>query len=127
MRMSSSLADAGAESPPETRLRLAFLAAGLPRPTTQYVIVDERGHYVRRIDMCWEQFKVGAEYDGAHHLTSRGQYVLDVRVSRILHRLNRHVIHAIKEDSHTEIAAQARAALLSRGWQPGTSNISCAE
>ncbi|MDH6196812.1 hypothetical protein M2272_003465 [Mycobacterium frederiksbergense] len=119
LRVALSLADAGSESPPETRLRLLFTDAGLPRPTTQFVVYDESGHYVRRIDMCWEQFKVGAEYDGEQHLTSRRQYVLDIRVNRVLHRLGWHVIHVIKEDSGADIVAQARATLLSRGWQPG--------
>ncbi len=122
LRVALSLADAGAESPPETRLRLLFIAAGLPRPTTQFVILDESGHYVRRIDMCWEQYKVGAEYDGEQHLTSRHQYVLDVRVNRVLQRLDWHVIHVIKEDRGEDIVAQARAALLSRGWQPVREN-----
>lgn len=119
LRVALPLADAGAESPPETRLRLLFVDAGLPRPTTQFVVHDESGHYVRRIDMCWKQFKVGAEYDGAQHLTSRRQYVLDVQVNRVLQRLGWHVIHVIKEDRGQDIVAQVYAALVSRGWQPG--------
>ncbi|MFV8231739.1 hypothetical protein [Mycolicibacterium fortuitum] len=119
LRVALSLADAGAESPPETRLRLLFINAGLPRPTTQFVVYDESGQYVRRIDMCWEQFKVGAEYDGEQHLTSRRQYVLDVQVNRVLHRLGWHVIHVIKEDRGEDIVAQVHAALVSRGWRPG--------
>lgn len=118
LRMSLQLADAGAESLPETRLRLLFINAGLPRPTTQFVILDERGNYVRRIDMCWEQYKVGAEYDGDQHLTSRHQYVLDIRVNRVLQRLRWHVVHVIKEDRGEEVVAQVRTALMSRGWQP---------
>lgn len=119
LRVALPLADAGAESPRETRLRLWLIDAGLPRPTTQFVILDESGHYVRRIDMCWEQYKVGAEYDGEQHLTSRHQYVLDVRVNRALQRLGWHVIHVIKEDRGEDIVAQVHAALTSRGWQPG--------
>jgi hypothetical protein len=118
LRAALGLADAGAESPRETWLRLLFIDAGLPRPTTQFVVCDESGRYIRRIDMCWEQFKVGAEYDGEQHLTSRHQYVLDVRVNRVLQRLGWHVVHVIKEDSGADIVAQVRAALLSRGWQP---------
>ncbi len=118
LRVALALADAGAESPPETRLRLLFVDAGLPCPTTQFVILDEYRNYVRRIDMCWEQYKVGAEYDGEQHLTSRHQYVLDVRVSRSLQRLDWHVVHVIKEDRGDDIVAQVRAALVSRGWRP---------
>lgn len=102
----------------ETWLRLLFIDAGLPWPTTQFVVCDELGRYVRRLDMCWDEFKVGAEYDGEQHLTSRRQYVLDVQVNRVLQRLGWHVIHVIKEDRAVDIVEQARNALLSRGWRP---------
>lgn len=118
LRVALPLVDGGAESPPETRLRLSFVDAGLPRPRTQYVVYDEDGSYVRRLDMCWEEFKVGAEYDGEQHLTHREQYALDVRVNRVLRRLDWHVIHVIREDCPAEVVAEARAALLSRGWDP---------
>ncbi|BBY82884.1 hypothetical protein H7I53_22710 [Mycolicibacterium pulveris] len=112
------LVDGGAESPRETWLRLLFIDAGLPRPTTQLVICDEMGRYVRRIDMCWEDFKVGAEYDGDQHLTSRRQYVSDIQVNRVLQRLDWHVVHVVKEDRGADIVEQVRAALLARGWRP---------
>lgn len=112
------LVDSGAESPKETWLRLLFVDGGLPRPTTQFTVYDDDGSYVRRIDMCWEQYKVGAEYDGEQHLTSRHQYVLDVQVERVLRRLGWHVMHVIKEDRGADLVEQARAALLSRGWRP---------
>ncbi|MCV7281194.1 hypothetical protein H7J88_16255 [Mycolicibacterium flavescens] len=118
LRVALPLVDGGSESPRETWLRLLFIDAGLPRPTTQYVVRDEFGRYVRRIDMVWEDFKVGAEYDGEQHLTSRRQYVLDVQVRRTLQRLRWHVVHVIKEDAKADIIAQARDALLSRGWRP---------
>ncbi len=118
LRAALPLVDGGAESPRETWLRLLFIDAGLPRPATQFVVRDEWDRYVRRIDMCWEDFKVGAEYDGEQHLTSRRQYVLDVQVNRVLQRLGWHVIHVIKEDRAADIVMQARNALLSRGWRP---------
>jgi hypothetical protein len=118
LRVALPLVDGGAESPKETWLRLLFIDAGLPRPTTQFIIYDELGRYVRRIDMCWEGYRVGAEYDGEQHLTSRGQYVKDVRTTRVLQRLDWHVIHVIKEDRGADIVAQARSALLARGWIP---------
>nr|WP_090339825.1 hypothetical protein [Mycolicibacterium malmesburyense]CRL68418.1 hypothetical protein CPGR_00868 [Mycolicibacterium malmesburyense] len=118
LRAALPLVDGGAESPRETWLRLLFIDAGLPRPTTQVVVYDEWGRYVRRIDMCWEEFKVGAEYDGEQHLTSRQQYVLDVRVNRVLQRLGWHVTHVIKEDRGADIVEQVRNALLSQGWRP---------
>ena len=118
LREALPLIDGGAESPPETRLRLACIDAGLPCPTTQFVVYDEDGSYVRRLDMAWEEFKVAAEYDGAQHLTDRDQYVLDVRVNRVLQRLQWYVVHAIKEDHLPEIVEQIRTQLLARGWRP---------
>ena len=111
------LVDGGAESLKETWLRLLFMEAGLPRPTTQFVI-RENGRHVRRLDLAWVEFKVGAEYDGAQHLTSRTQYAKDVRAARALERLNWHVVHVIKEDNPAEIVREARNALLARGWRP---------
>jgi hypothetical protein len=58
LRELAELMDGGAESPQETRTRLVLVDAGLPRPQTQ-IIVDRW-----RIDMGWEEFKVGVEYDG---------------------------------------------------------------
>lgn len=118
MRVALPLIDGGAESPRETWLRLLFIDAGLPPPTTQVVIRDERGRYVRRIDMVWEQFRVGAEYDGGQHLSDRTAYVTDVQVARVLLRLGWHVVHVIKEDRPADVVAEARAALLARGWVP---------
>jgi hypothetical protein len=112
------LVDGGAASPQETRLRLLFIDAGLPKPTTQIVIYDECGRYVRTIDMGWEDFMVGAEYDGDQHRTNRPQYVKDMRVWPKLAALNWHVVRAIKEDRDDDLVGQAWRALVSRGWRP---------
>ncbi|WP_041312700.1 hypothetical protein [Mycobacterium sp. JS623] len=112
------LVDGGAASPQETRLRLIFIDAGLPKPTTQIAIYDECGRYVRMIDMGWEDFMVGAEYDGDQHRTDRAQYVKDMRVWPKLARLGWNVVRAIKEDSDADLVRQAWDAMVSRGWQP---------
>lgn len=118
LRKALPLVDGGAESPRETWLRLLCVEAGLPKPVTQYVVRAENGRYIRRLDMVWEEFKVGAEYDGQQHLTDRYQYAKDVWVNRELQRLNWHVIHVIKEDRGDDIVAHARATLLAQGWRP---------
>lgn len=63
------LVDAGAESPQETRTRLVLIAAGLPKPRTQIVVQNEWGGVLARIDMGWEEWLVGVEYDGPQHWT----------------------------------------------------------
>jgi hypothetical protein len=112
------LVDGGAASPQESRLRLLFIDAGLPKPTTQITIYDECGRYVRTIDMGWEDFMVGAEYDGEQHRTNRAQYVKDQRVWPKLRELGWHVVRAIKEDCDADLVRQAWDAMVSRGWCP---------
>lgn len=112
------LVDGGAASPQESLLRLAFLDAGLPKPVTQLPIVDCRGFLVRIVDMAWEEFKVAAEYDGERHQTNRYQYRKDARVLPTLARMGWIVVRAFKEDRRVDVAAEARAALISRGWKP---------
>lgn len=63
------LIDAGAESPQETRTRLAIVGAGLPKPSTQITVHNDWGFVLARIDLGWEQWRVGVEYDGAQHWT----------------------------------------------------------
>jgi very-short-patch-repair endonuclease len=96
------LMDGGAESPPETRTRLVLIDAGLPRPKTQIAV----GKW--RIDMGYEEFKVGVEYDGEQHWTNprRRAYDIDrhaellargwliIRVSADILRYRPHVIVA---------------------------------
>jgi len=63
------LVDAGAESPQETKTRLAIIAAGLPKPQIQIVVRNEWSAVLARIDMGWEKWRVGVEYDGSQHWT----------------------------------------------------------
>jgi hypothetical protein len=63
------LIDAGAESPQETRTRLVLIAGGLPRPQTQIVVRNDWGAVLARIDMGWEEWRIGVEYDGPQHWT----------------------------------------------------------
>jgi hypothetical protein len=69
LRRALPLVDAGAESPQETRTRLVLIRGGLPRPQTQIVVRNMWGAVVARIDMGWEQWLVGVEYDGPQHWT----------------------------------------------------------
>jgi hypothetical protein len=72
------LMDAGAESPQETRTRLLLIDAGLPRPQTQIVVRDDYGVPFARIDMGWEEYLVGVEYDGPQHWTDPSRRTRDI-------------------------------------------------
>ena len=71
------LMDGGSESPYETRTRLVLLNAGLPCPRTQIVVAAD-GVFIARIDMGWEQWRVGVEFDGAQHWTDPAQRTKDI-------------------------------------------------
>jgi very-short-patch-repair endonuclease len=57
------LADRQAQSPMETRIRLAIRFDGLPLPVLQFSV----GPY--DLDMAYPEVKLGVEYDGREHLT----------------------------------------------------------
>jgi very-short-patch-repair endonuclease len=56
------LARPAAESPMETRIRLAIVLAGLPEPQLQVPV----GPY--RLDMAYPELRLGIEHDGREHL-----------------------------------------------------------
>jgi hypothetical protein len=77
-RTALGLARVGADSAPETRLRLALGRLGLPEPALGYVITDETDWELAWPDMAFPQFRVAVNYDGRHHLEPR-QRESDIR------------------------------------------------
>lgn len=78
LRQILPLVDGGAESPQETRTRLALIDAGLPRPQTQIRVCGDYGDFVARIDMGYDELRVGIEYDGPQHWTDPEQRARDI-------------------------------------------------
>jgi hypothetical protein len=74
LRAALELADGGAESPQETRVRLLLVAAGIPKPETQIEFRELR----IRVDMGWRDWKVAVEYDGIQHWEDRYQRSWDI-------------------------------------------------
>jgi hypothetical protein len=70
-------ADPRAGSPPETRMRLALVAQGVPAAVPQLQVLDVAGWFVGRVDLGWEEAKVAAEYQGDHHRSDREQWMRD--------------------------------------------------
>ncbi|MFA4083074.1 DUF559 domain-containing protein [Mycobacteroides salmoniphilum] len=73
-----SLVDGGSESPQETRTRLLLVRSGFPPPQTQIQVFDRYGDFIARIDMGWEDAKVGVEFDGAQHWLDARQRSRDI-------------------------------------------------
>jgi hypothetical protein len=111
------LVDRGAESPRETWLRLLLVDAGLPQPTSQVRVFDGQS-LIKVLDLGWQDYFVGAEYDGDHHRTDRRVYAKDVRVKRKVARMGWNVTYVIKEDRPNDVVRSVRDALVARGWRP---------
>jgi Protein of unknown function (DUF559) len=71
-REAAGLIRAGADSAPETLLRLALVAAGLPEPELQLRIVPEDPRSPAA-DLGYRARRVAIQYDGGHHLTREQQ------------------------------------------------------
>ena len=108
------LVDSGAASPKETWLRLLLINAGLPTPTTQ-IPVHENRRLFGVLDMGWEKYKVAVEYDGDHHRTNRQQYAKDQWRQRKLEALGWVVLRVIADDGPADVVRRVRAALARRG------------
>lgn len=112
------LVDAGAESPQETRTRLAIVAAGLPKPRTQIVVHNDWGAVLARIDIGWERWHVGVEYDGAQHWTNPRIRTKDIDRGAELERLGWRIIRVSADLLHNRpdvLVSRIREALRGAG------------
>lgn len=66
-RQALTYAEPMSESPMETRQRMRFVLAGLPRPEAQYTLYDRNGVFVARLDHAFTRWRVAPEYDGEDH------------------------------------------------------------
>jgi len=94
----ASLADRGAQSPMESRLRMVLvLEAGLPKPETQLEVPDDYGGVLATLDLGYRRPKAGAEYDGKDHDTKRNR-IRDSRRHNRLKGAGWHVLQYGSED-----------------------------
>ena len=92
------LVDAGAQSPAESRLRVRFIRAGLPRPVTQFPITLRSGLVVHP-DLAWPEYRVAVEYDGTWH-DSPDQFHFDRRRLNQLVAEGWIVLHVTSRSTH---------------------------
>ena len=71
-RLALELIRPGSDSAPETFLRLALTAAGLPEPELQLRIVPG-DRYSPAADLGYRRQRIAIQYDGGHHLTQEQQ------------------------------------------------------
>ncbi|WP_448625223.1 endonuclease domain-containing protein [Geodermatophilus sp. URMC 64] len=77
------LVDGRAMSPPESRVRVACVRAGLPRPVPQFEVwVD--GVFLGQVDLAWPEAKLIIEYEGAYHFDELQIRRDDARYERLV-------------------------------------------
>lgn len=116
MRAAIPLLEPRSDSPPETRLRLLLVRAGLPRPAANRdVVVD--GAWLAPPDLSYPQLRIAIEYDGDHHRTSRAQWQRDIGRRRVLEDAGWLLIVVTSDDLNRpphEILERVRRAIASR-------------
>lgn len=127
LRGLAPLADARAESPPESALRGHWIDAGLPDPEPQCWVVDEVGVPVFRIDIGLPAVRFGAEYHGVRFHTGEDaesrdedrQTWLEERAGWTIVVFWRDDLFGPGADPGSRLHAGLREARLAMGrWQP---------
>ena len=117
-RKAVELVRVGADSAPETRLRLALLGAGLPEPELNQPLMDDHGIAWHEPDMQYRRYKIAIEYEGDHHRTAE-QLARDIQRGEntaALGWLERRVSKAEMRDGAKAAIAKVHKALLEQGW-----------
>ena len=119
-RAALELIRVGADSAPETHMRLALIDANLPEPELNHVVRNSLGQPVLWPDAAFRQWKVSLQYDGQHH-GGIEQHLRDIeRQERSLAhgwlevRISKHDL----EGERPAVVHKVRRALQSRGWKP---------
>ena len=118
LRETLELVDGGAESPYESMTRLLLIRAGFPRPETQIKVFDSYGGVFARIDMGWREYRVGVDFEGAHHWTEPRQRSWDIERFAELPRLgwiDERFTSGILHNRPQSFLDRVGAALISRG------------
>ena len=118
LRRVLDVVDGGSESPYESLTRLLLVRNGFPRPQTQIRVTDEHGFVVARLDMGWPEWRVGVDFDGAHHWTDPKQRAKDIERYAKLPELGWVDIRVSGDMLHNNphlVLERAGAALLARG------------
>lgn len=110
------LVDGGAQSPKESQVRLWLIEAGFPRPQTQIPVFGPDGVPFAFIDMGWEVWMLGVEYEGEHHFSSRPQIAGDIHRLEKVERLWR-VVRVTAEDRRVGVIRRVHRAVEAHGFE----------
>ncbi|WP_246527668.1 endonuclease domain-containing protein [Pseudarthrobacter albicanus] len=118
-RAALELIRVGADSQPETSMRLALVRAGLPEPKLNHVLWGVHGAPVLWPDAAYLEWRISIQYDGAGH-GGPEQYLRDIRRDSATREYGWLEVRVSKDDlagDRPAVVRKVRAALESRGWR----------
>ena len=118
-RAALELIRVGADSQPETVMRLASVRAGLPEPELNYVLWGVHGAPVLWPDAAYVRGRIAVQYDGAGH-GGPEQYLRDIRREAVTREHGWLEVRVSKDElagDRPAVVRKVRAALESRGWR----------
>nr|WP_246223681.1 hypothetical protein [Pseudarthrobacter psychrotolerans] len=95
-QLALDLITVGADSAPESLMRLALVEAGLPEPTLNIVLRNGLGPVVWP-DAAYPDYRIAQQYDGEHH-GDPDQYRRDIKRQRLTESLGWREIRVKKSD-----------------------------
>ncbi|MEH0109404.1 hypothetical protein V6N00_06745 [Tersicoccus sp. MR15.9] len=127
-RAALDLVRVGADSEPETRLRLMLVRAGLPEPELNMWIHVGGRRQVVEPDLGYRQQRISVQYDGIHHGNPR-QHALDIERADLTAAAGWLEVRVAAADLTSLVVfpalgvvpravAKIAAALSARGWSP---------
>lgn len=125
-RAALGLVRVGVDSPPETRLRLMIVRAGLPEPVTNVAIPVPAARRVIQPDLAFREQRLSLQYDGSHHAGPR-QHARDIERADLTRAAGWEEVRISAADMTALVAvpglgvvpravAKVAAALGARGW-----------
>jgi hypothetical protein len=90
------LVRAGVDSPPESRLRMLVVLAGLPEPTVNHIVRDpDTGAWLRRFELAYRDLHIAIEYEGRQHRDDDEIWAADIERREELDRETWRVVQVI--------------------------------
>ena len=124
LQRATRLVRTGVDSPPESRLRMLVVLAGLPEPTVNHINRhSETGDWLRRFELAYVELMLAIEYQGQWHRASDEMWEaniarreeLDHHTWRVVEVLGR----SLGEDPG-QVLRRIEAARRDRGARPAT-------
>ncbi len=97
----------GTDSPPESRMRLELVRAGLPEPAVRYTVRDDDGFFVGTPDLAYVAQRIAIEYEGEIHRTDLTVFEEDIERREMFERADWRVVRV--RGRHLKVRGQLAA------------------